>query len=86
MRYRVRIEPRPSADARYSLLYSELPVFDEEVSPQLLRREQSPYPARAQGELPDSFSRGARLYWTFELDVPALGCAVVSGWKREEIR
>ena len=82
----MRIEPPPPVGARYSLLYCELPVFDEEVLPQLLRREQNPYPARAEGDLPESMTRGARLYWTFELDVPALGCAVVSGWKREEIR
>ena len=85
-RYRVQIAPTPPAGARYSLLYCELPVFDEEVSPQLLRREQNPYATRAQSELPESLTRGTRLYWTFELDVPALGCAVVSGWKREEIR
>lgn len=84
--YRVRIEPSPPVGARYSLLYCELPVFDEEVSPRLLRREQNPYPTRAEGELPESLTRGARLYWMFELDVPALGCAVVSGWQREEIR
>lgn len=84
--YRVQIDPPPPVGARYSLLYCELPVFDEEVSPQLLRREQNAYPTRAEGELPDSLSRGARFYWTIELDVPALGCAVVSGWKREEIR
>jgi len=84
--YRVLIEPPPPAGTRYSLLYAELPVFDEEVAPQLLRREQSPYPGKTQRELPDSLTRGTRLYWSFELDVPALGCAVVSGWKREEIR
>jgi hypothetical protein len=84
--YRVQIAPPPPDGARYSLLYCELPVFDEEVSPQLLHREQNPYATRAEGDLADSFSRGTRLYWTFEFDVPALGCAVVSGWKREEIR
>jgi hypothetical protein len=84
--YRVEIEPPPLPGTRYSLAYCELPVFDEEVAPQLLRREQNPYPARAEGQLPDSFSRGGRIYWAFELEVPAMSCAVVSGWRREDIR
>jgi hypothetical protein len=85
IRYRVHITPPPPDGARYSFLYHELPAFDEEVAPQSLRREQNTYPAQSEGELSDSFTRGGRLYWTFSVDVPALNCAVLSGWKREEI-
>lgn len=83
--YRVRIEPAPPPGTRYSLLHHELPVFDEEVAPQLLRREHQPYATRSAGTLPGGFSRGGRLYWTFALDVPALGGEVISGWRREVI-
>jgi len=85
IRYRVRIEPPPDR-APYSFLHHQLPVFDEEVAPQSIHREQNLYPQRREGELPHTFARGTRLYWTFSLDVPALGCSVISGWKRDEIR
>jgi len=83
--YHVRIEPA-RGDTRYSFLYHQLPAFDEEVAPQSIRREQNLYAQRPNGELPQSFTRGARLYWTFSLEVPELRCPVISGWKREEIR
>ena len=40
----------------------------------------------AKGELPQVVSRGGRFGWTVSLDVPALDCAVISGWRREEVR
>ena len=85
VRYELRLTG-PLTSPRYSFLYHELPVYDEEVAPQAIRREQNPLAQQVQGELPESYSRGARLYWTFALDVPELGCPVISGWKREEIR
>ena len=84
--YRVRFEPLLQQSVRYSFLHHQLPAFDEEVAPQSLRRELNSYPEQGEGNLPDSFVRGARLYWTFSLDVPALGCPVISGWHRDEIR
>lgn len=85
VRYRVQITPHPSDEARYSLLYNKLPAFDEEVSPQALRREVNTYSVQREGELSEGFMRGDRFYWTFSQEVPALGCAVLSGWKREQI-
>jgi hypothetical protein len=86
VRFRVQIDRPPAAEVRYALLYHALAPFDEEVSPSDLQREQRRYPREAEGDLPESYMRGARLYWTFTLDVPALGCPVISGWRREEIR
>ena len=85
VRFRVRIERPPVPDARYAVLYHQLPAFDEEVSPPSIQREENIYSRRPEGDLPETYARGARLYWTFALDVPALGCRVVSGWKRQEV-
>jgi hypothetical protein len=86
VRFRARIEPPPAADARYSFLYRLLPAFDEEISPKSIDRIQNSYAQRPEDELPGTFSRGARLYSTVSIDAPALGCAVISGWRREELR
>lgn len=70
----------------YSLRYCKLPAYDEEVSTHsLLQSLQNRYPQRPRGELPGNWSRGDRLYWTFEMHVPALGNPVVSGWQRQEV-
>ena len=60
--------------------------MDEEVEPKSIQREQNSYPEQAEDDLPETFSRGGRLYWTFALDVPDLGCPVISGWQRQEIK
>jgi hypothetical protein len=86
VQFRVNIEPLPAADASYSFLYHRLPAFDEEVSPKSIERVQNSYAHRPEDELPGTYSRGTRLYSTFSLDVPALGCAVISGWRREELQ
>jgi hypothetical protein len=43
------------------------------------------YPDQNEGELPGTFSRGARLYSTFATWVDVLGCEIVSGWTRLEM-
>jgi hypothetical protein len=86
VRFRLTIAPPPAPEARYSFLYSPLEAFDEEVGPHSIRREQNNYGQHPAGELPETYSRGGRLYWTLALPVPALGCQVVSGWNRQEIR
>lgn len=86
VQYRVTMERPPSPETRYSFLYHLLPPFDEEVSPQAIQRELNSYSQKPAGELPESYPRGARLYWTFALEVPALGCEVISGWRREEVQ
>ena len=84
-RFRVKLDPAPASETRYSLLYHPLPPFDEEVEAKSLQREQNSYPRDPEAELPDTYSRGQRLYWTFALDVPALGCQVVFGYLRQEV-
>jgi hypothetical protein len=86
VRFLARIEPRPAADVRYSFLYHRLPAFDEEVSPRAIERVQNSYIQRPEDELPGTYSRGTRLYSTFSIEVPALGCAVISGWRREALQ
>ena len=86
LRYRVALDRAPERPARYSFLHHELPFFNEEVESRSIRREQHTYDPQAENELPETFSRGARLYCTFALEVPALGCEVVSGWTRQEVK
>jgi hypothetical protein len=85
IRYHVAIEPPPTPGTRYSFLYHSLSAFDETVDPKSIQHEQNAYPERAQDELSETHSRGGRLFWTFGLEVPELGCQVISGWHRQEI-
>jgi hypothetical protein len=85
-KFRLKIEPPPTPETRYSILYDTLSAFDEEVPIASLRREESIYGNGPELELPESYSRGDRLYWTLALRAPSLGCQVVSGWNRQEIR
>lgn len=85
LEYAVEINPAPPPGTRYSFLHHALPPTDEEVDPREIRREQHLYvPGRVQ-ELPEGWSRGTRIYFTFALYVPALQCEVVSGWVRKEV-
>jgi len=84
--FRLTVEPPPGQDVRYSFLYDSLEAFDEEVDPNSIRREQNTFGQRPEADLPETYSRGMRLYWTLALQVPALGCQVVSGWNRQEIQ
>jgi uncharacterized membrane protein len=85
-RFRLNITPTPGADLRYSVLYGQLPAYDEEPDLKSLQREQNNYQQSPEAELPQAYSRGQRLYWTLAVDVPALGCEVVSGYNRQEIQ
>jgi hypothetical protein len=86
VRYHTVIAPLPEPPVRYSFQHLVLSAFDEEVDPKTIQREQNGYPQVSDAELPETVSRGARLYSTFSLEVPALGCEVISGWQREEVR
>jgi hypothetical protein len=86
VRFRLDLTPPPAPETRYSVLYLQLPAFDEEPDLKSLQREQNNYAQSPQAELPETYSRGERLYWTLALDVPALGCQVVSGYHRQEIK
>jgi hypothetical protein len=86
VRYQVQIEPAPAPGTRYWVYYDELPVLDEEVDLTKVHRVGNTFPEGAGGELPGTFAVGTRLYWTISLRVPELGCDVVSGWQRQEVR
>jgi hypothetical protein len=85
VRYRASLPAKTASPTRYSFLYHLLPAYDEEVSPTLIRREQHSFPEQTEDELPEAYSRGQRLYYTFALEVPALECQAISGWKRRAI-
>ena len=82
--FRFESEPAPES-GRFTLQYAELPAFAVTVEPSEIQREDALYPDQSEGELPGTFSRGARLYSTFATWVDALGCEIVSGWTRLEM-
>ncbi|HEX4998632.1 MAG TPA: hypothetical protein VFY29_10415 [Terriglobia bacterium] len=84
--YRVAFEPAPAADApRVTLLHADLSGFSASVAPQELQREDIDVIHASSGELDGTWSRGARVYWTFSAEVTDLGCDVISGWKSQDI-
>ncbi len=83
--YRVVAEPELDAD-RIRLLYTEIYVCDFEIPPEEVECESLSRDDGHSGDLPDTFTRGARLYWTFSATSDQLGCEVISGWRRQEIR
>jgi hypothetical protein len=85
IRYSATIEPAPKKPVRYVFLHTALSAYDEEIDPKTIEREQQAYPEKAAEELPETYSRGARLYWTVGFQVPQLQCQVISGWKRQEV-
>lgn len=76
----------PPAGGRVSLLYKELPVLDQEEVLEDLRRETVEYPQEEDGQLEEAFPRGARFYWAFSVEAEELGCEVISGFRRVEVR
>jgi hypothetical protein len=87
VKYRVTIEPPPPQDdSRVALLYASLGVFDEPVDPRDWEREEFDFSVEQEGELPGTRARGDRFISTLSLEVHELGCAVISGWSRQEIR
>jgi hypothetical protein len=85
VRYRVKMEPAPANAAPCWFLHRTLEAFDEEVDTKSLERERNIYAEGSLEDLPESYSRGGRLYWTFGFDSPELGCQVISGWVRQDI-
>jgi hypothetical protein len=73
-------------DGPVRLLYLEIGPFDREIGAWDWRTEELPSErAREGGQLPETWSSGKRIAWTFAADVEALGCDVISGWTRETI-
>lgn len=86
VRYHVTASPAPAPESRFLIQHSALSVFDRAIFPSDVRRESKSFASEATGELPQTAARGSRLGWNFALDVPALECRVISGWRREEVR
>lgn len=68
----------------YRLRYLELPPLDEGIDEDTLKDElhRESVEAIREHELPASFPRGGRLLIGVAVNVPALGCDVISGWQR----
>jgi len=86
--YRVNVRPASVINAttsRLTLLHANLEGMDVEVAPNALSREEINFASETLHQLPGTWSHGDRLYWTFSLEVPELGCEVISGWNRQEV-
>ncbi|MBL9135148.1 MAG: hypothetical protein JNK85_04740 [Verrucomicrobiales bacterium] len=86
LNYQVRFQPPDSAVGAWSFLHAELPAVDVEIPPQLVQRERHGRPGDGMESLPGTISVGARIATTAALEVPALGCEVIAGWTRHEVR
>jgi hypothetical protein len=86
VKYRVAMEPAAAIHSRVALVYAEIGAFNQELQPQDWQREEFDFTLEPQGELPGTRARGERIISTFSLDLKELGCTVISGWKRQEIR
>jgi hypothetical protein len=71
---------------RFTFLHAELGPIDEEVPVSTVHREELNYRDERASDLPQTYARGARLYWTFAVWVEQLDCEIISGWKRQEMR
>jgi hypothetical protein len=86
VKYQVQIEPPGLHIGAWSFLHAELPAVDVEVSPQWVQRERHGRLGEAMEALPGTVSVGSRMATTAALEVSALGCEVISGWKRHQVR
>ena len=76
----------PHPEKRFTLIHIKLPPFDDELPMRQLRREELQYESQRQGELPGSYARGTRFGSTFAVWVELLGCEIITGWSRQEMR
>jgi len=83
VRFAFKCDPPPR---RFTFLHAELGPIDDEVPVSDLRREELNYGNERTGDLPQTYARGTRLYWTFAVWVEQLECEIISGWKRQEMR
>ena len=87
VRYRVGFAPAvssPAGEVEYRLRYLELPPLNEVLEEDLLKDElhREVLEKAGEHELPATFPRGGRLVVGAAVFVPALGCDVISGWRR----
>ena len=83
VKFEFNCDPPPR---RFTLLHAELGPIDDEVPVSQIRREELNYRDQRTGDLPRTYARGTRLYWTFAVWVDQLKCEIISGWKRQEMR
>ena len=76
-------DPAPS---RFTFLHAKLTPFDEEVPASAIHREELQYDNDRRSDLPGTYARGTRFYATFAVRVERLGCEIISGWTRKEMR
>lgn len=84
--YHAMASPALPPESEFLMEHTALSVFDRAIVPGGVRRETKSFAAEAKGTLPQTVARGSRLGWNFALEVPALECRVISGWRREEVR
>lgn len=87
VRYRVGFAPAGSSatgEVEYRLRYLELPPLNEALEEDLLKDElhREVLAKAGEHELPATFPRGGRLVAGVAMFTPALGCDVISGWRR----
>ncbi len=76
----------PPPERRFTLIHIKLPPFDDQLAVNELHREELQYDRQRSGELPGSFARGTRFGATFAVWVEQLGCEIITGWTRQEMR
>jgi hypothetical protein len=76
----------PPPEKRFTLIHIKLPPFDDELPTRQLHREEFQYASQRNGELPGSYARGTRFGSTFAVWDEQLGCEIISGWTRQEMR
>lgn len=86
LKYQVHWEPSPSPRAAWSFLHAELSAVDTEILPTSVQRERHGHGGEPVGTLPGSMAVGLRIATTAAIEVPALGCEVIAGWKRHDVR
>jgi len=84
VQFDIKSDPPPAS--RFTLIHVKLPPFDDELKVSELHREEFQYDSEPSGELPGSFARGTRFGSTFAVWVEQLGCEIISGWTRREMR
>ena len=67
--------------------YTGLGLYDHELGPADTRQETTSAQLAREGlPLASTWSVGTRIAWTVEHYEPVLGCRVVTGWTRQEVR
>ena len=87
--YQLVITPRcePAAeDTNITVRFEELSVYDAWESDRLTESQIELYEPEKTITLTDTFAAGGRLRWTTSVFVPQLGCDVISGWRRQEVK